>query len=323
MADKKATDKEQVFQIKDFGSSQFLQWRIITLRSIKKILLNIDTFIDDDLLRDFPKEDRVDLRYNQIRNGFMYEAVAQSIQGIEELFALIYNSKNLNDFTKNHIKYKASIISGYIKKKDWDTEDFVLGEFRLPKLSKEECNADVFELYRNKVELLMENVRDIRSFYIRYARVYNQYKHGLKVGMRPYGHGEVSAEAIEEIRKKPLCSMLHVFANGFGNIQQLESAPAIAISLHPETGLIQNELQILKELQKNKAMLVTELEHFDVQNAIDIATRAAELTSMVWTNIGYRVDGNAEGNSRKYAFPTTERFRQMIITVVRQDKATC
>lgn len=293
------------------------------MRSIKKILLNIDTFIDDDLLRDFPKEDRVDLRYNQIRNGFMYEAAAQSIQGIEELFALIYNSKKLNDFTKNHIKYKASIISGYIKKKDWNTEDYVLAEFGLPKLSKDECNADVFELYRDKVELLMKNVRDIRSFYIRYARVYNQYKHGVKVGMRPYGYGSISAEAIEEIRKNPLRTVLYVFANGFGNIPQLESAPAIAINLHPETGSIQNELEIMNELQKTKEMLATELEPFDVQNAIDIATRAAELTSMVWTNIGYRVDGNAEGDSRKYAFPTTEMFRQMIITVVRQDKATC
>ena len=253
----------------------------------------------------------------------MYEAVAQSIQGIEELFALIKHSEDLNQFTQKHIKYNAGEISGYIRKNDWEKEACVVDEFKLPKVLKEYTDDNTFVLYRNAIDLLKKNILEIRSFYKRYARVYNQYKHGQKVGMRPNGHGLLSDEKIEEIRKNPLGSTLHIFANNFENIRHLESMPAIVISLHQGAEMINNELQELNELKKNNEMLLTELEHFDVQNAIYIVTRAAALTSVVWSNIGHRIDENIKNNSSKYALPTSEMFRQMIITVVREDKATC
>ena len=302
-----------ISQIRDFGSSQFLQWRIVTLLSIKKILLNIDDFVDDNLLTIFPKDvDRVNLRYNQIRNGFIYEAVSQSIQGIEEMFAMINGSKKLKQFTQKHIKYQASKISSYIKKPQWDKESFVLDELKLPLLEEKDCDSETYDLYRSGVEILLKNIIEIRAFYIRYVKAYNQYKHGLKVGMRPYGHDIVNHEAIDIIRQHPLDGTLHIFTNDLsGDLKGINFSPAVSINMTQYTHLFLNEMQNRKEL------LAIMLDHFNIQNAIDVVTKAATITSVVWSNIEYRITAYEKKESTKqYAFPTNHPFRQMIVTIV-------
>lgn len=316
--DDKAKMNANISQIKDFGSSQFLQWRVVTLLSIKKILSNIENFADDSFLEFIPNEvDKESLRYNQIRNGFIYEAVSQSIQGIEEMFALIKNSRKWHQLTKNHINYPAGQIKSYVKKGSWGKEEYVIKEFGLPKLSEDNCDAEALSSYKHALDFLIESLKEIKSFYLRYIQCYNQYKHGLKVGMRPFGYDTVSAERISGIKKCPLKGSLYVFSNNLkGDLKDKETTPAIAINMTPYTQ------PFLDKMEKEKNLLAYVIEQFDVQNAVDIAIKAASITAAVWSNIDYRIKEYEEkGTVKKYVFPTDDMFRQMIITITTEKNA--
>lgn len=311
--DDKAKMNANISQIKDFGSSQFLQWRVVTLLSIKKILSNIEDFVDDSFLEFIPSEvNKESLRFNQIRNGFIYEAVSQSIQGIEEMFALIKNSKKWHQLTKNHINYAAGQIKSYVKKGDWDKEEYIIKEFGLPMLFEDNCDAEALSSYRHALFFLTESLKEIKSFYLRYIQCYNQYKHGLKVGMRPFGYDIVNAERISEIRKYPLKSSLYVFSNNLrGDLKDKEKAPAIAINMTPYTQ------PFLEQMEKDKNLLAYVIEQFDVQDAVNIAIKAASITAAVWSNIDYRIkDYEEKGAIKKYVFPTDDMFKQMVITIM-------
>lgn len=83
-------------QMKMFNANQYLYWRVAVVKSIRKIMLNLEDFyrdLEDELLfdvdADLAVDERPDIVNNQIRNGWMFEAVSQAEQAIEDLFSLL------------------------------------------------------------------------------------------------------------------------------------------------------------------------------------------------------------------------------------------
>src|SRR5699024_7683202 len=101
-------------------------------------------------------EERTDIVHNQIKNGWLFEAVAQAEQSIEDLFSLLKNAKDPAFFAKDVITYKVGTISSFIR--EFETYDLqtVLDAFDLPYFPLDEPweNAEVFERYRKSVLMI-------------------------------------------------------------------------------------------------------------------------------------------------------------------------
>ena len=68
--------KASIEQIYTFGGSQYTGWRVAVVKSIQKILLNLNEFYDE-LLPGLEQENtQQDIVHCQIRNGWFYEAVS-------------------------------------------------------------------------------------------------------------------------------------------------------------------------------------------------------------------------------------------------------
>lgn len=116
-------------QIKTFYNSQFIGWHLAAVKSIRKILLNLDDFYND-LLEELEFEnEKHDIVHCQIRNGWFYEAVTHAEQVIEDLFATLMNLKDLSIFTKDELFYKASEAKKYIWNFNTDDLEYLTDQF--------------------------------------------------------------------------------------------------------------------------------------------------------------------------------------------------
>ena len=95
-----------------FLSNQYLMWRIVSVKSIRKIILTADEFCTDILPEEIIQDE--DVVNNENRNGWLYEAMAQSEQAIEDLFSLLKNSTDIAYFAKNVVNYRATEVKNYI-----------------------------------------------------------------------------------------------------------------------------------------------------------------------------------------------------------------
>ena len=108
------TDEERwrasIDQIYTYGNSQYPEWRVVAVKSIRKLLLNLEEFYGD-MLPDLEYEgSQVDIVHGQIRSGWFYEAISQAEQAIEDLFSTMMNLENLSYFAKNVVQYNATKV---------------------------------------------------------------------------------------------------------------------------------------------------------------------------------------------------------------------
>lgn len=110
-----------VDQIKTFHFSQFIRWHLTAVKSIRKILLNLDDFYGDLLPELEYDNEEADIVHSQIRNGWFYDAVAHAEQAIEDLFSVMMSFKELATFTKDVLFYRAGDAVRYIR--EFNAED--------------------------------------------------------------------------------------------------------------------------------------------------------------------------------------------------------
>lgn len=90
-------------QFKKFLTNQYPMWRVAIIQTIKRIMENpIDFYVPifEDLRRN-EEEKAVETITYEIRNGLIFEALAQSVQEIEDVFALMQNCDNIAYFAKH------------------------------------------------------------------------------------------------------------------------------------------------------------------------------------------------------------------------------
>lgn len=117
-------------QMGTFLSNQYLMWRIVSVKSIRKIILTADEFYTDILPEEIAQDE--DVVNNEIRNGWLYEAMAQSEQAIEDLFSLLKNSTDIAYFAKNVVNYRATEVKNYIWNFKYDDIEYFMEQFKLP-----------------------------------------------------------------------------------------------------------------------------------------------------------------------------------------------
>lgn len=191
-------------QINRFFSSYYSEWRHIKILSNLKILRTKYEFYPDIIseIKHTDKSIGEQIIAQEISNGLKFDSVQQSIQYIEDLFALINAGKNKDFFIRNIINYNAGKIENQIRGFKLN-RDNVYSCFNFPTFKKEKDlkpnEQKVLSIIEESVDRLIEILSDIISYYKKNLFLYNQYKHGLSIALRPFQ--DFSPEQIEDDKK--------------------------------------------------------------------------------------------------------------------------
>ena len=176
-------------QILRYLFSYYPQWRVVKISAIKKILDNKYEFFKD-IIPTFkqPDDDTGAATIPQeLTNGLIFNALAECLQYIEDLFLLVKCSKDQDWFIKNIVTYRSGRITNFIESFDSSTKS-LCKFFLFPLVSKNDWpNRETRDAFDVGVKDLKEKVDDIKLFFKEYKFFYNQYKHGLTIALRPYG----------------------------------------------------------------------------------------------------------------------------------------
>lgn len=205
---KKLTEKEKFeagkAQMYQYLDSQYLAWHIVAVESIKKLILNLDDFYSDITGENQPLSivEHEQIK-NEVRIGWIFEALSHAEQAIEDLFSFLMLSKNIDTFVKNVVNYNATDVKRYIWNFKTNDPSKFLGEFFLPYFDLDDSltwadHQDCYIEYRIAVLRMQTYLTDLVSFHKEHYQDYCQYKHGLAVGLRygRYRNGETLTKGV-------------------------------------------------------------------------------------------------------------------------------
>lgn len=233
---KKLTEKEKFeagkAQMYQYLDSQYLAWHIVAVESIKKLILNLDDFYSDITGENQPLSivEHEQIK-NEVRIGWIFEALSHAEQAIEDLFSFLMLSKNIDTFVKNVVNYNATDVKRYIWNFKTNDPSKFLGEFFLPYFDLDDSltwadHQDCYIEYRIAVLRMQTYLTDLVSFHKEHYQDYCQYKHGLAVGLRygRYRNGETLTKGV-----------LQTFDNRPIKIKNNTTPAALIFNLTPET----------------------------------------------------------------------------------------
>lgn len=294
-------------QLRYFLANQYPMWRVVMVKSIRKILDDLDSFYAPihEEIKSYDDEILKDTEHCEIRNGLFFEALSQSIQAVEDLFSLMRNCGDLAYFAKNVLTYKAHEITQYIRKFDIENLEFVLNEFHVPYFSPIEPweNAEVFAGYCDAVALIQKYLRNLIAHHKKFYFHYCQYKHGLSVALRPFGE---QPKVGNEVNVHEGCVM--AFDNvHFNKRYNLQPSAMMIPDFHP------NISGNITALHDEHNLLRADLRVVNINVFIEIVEQAYTLLSVLHKNLSTQCDVFNESDIVEFAFPTKDYKRQMII----------
>ncbi len=312
--------KASIDQIYTYAGSRYSKWQVVAVKSIKKILLNLDDF-SSEILKDMGDSDDI----GAVRNAWFYEAVAHAEQAIEDLFSTLMCFKDLSFFAKDVLFYPVGQAKRFIWDFDSDNIEYLCEKFGYPyfDLTDPWEKQDVFDAYKNAVLLTQKYVKELQVFHQKYYDDYCQYKHGLSVGMYPLGNK--NGVNNDECRDNLLEGALFTFHNGTiaDYEKRNESLPASLIQLKP--GMQHH----IRELHDEGNLLYSTVHIVDMDEVERVTTHACILLDVVWRNIIElckeeieKIDNgndNTTGNYREIAFPM-ENLKKCITIGFPKDK---
>lgn len=298
--------KASIDQIYTYGGSQYTGWRVAVVKSIQKILLNMNEFYDE-LLPDLEQENtQQDIVHCQIRNGWFYEAVSQAEQSIEDLFSMMMNVGDLAFFAKKVIHYDATKVKKYIWNFRVDDLEYICREFAMPYFPLNEPweKKEVFEGYKECIIRTQRFVKELQIFHKKYYLDYCQYKHGLSVALTPMQSPLMKAnkKRLENVMQNPLENGLQTFHQG--TVEQYEkrtgSMPAVGVLLKP--GMEKH----IRELHDEGNLLFFTVHAVDMNEVVRITEQACILLNTLWKTTIWRCEEKENDSFHRVAFPTDD-----------------
>lgn len=302
-------------QMKIFASNQYLYWRVAAVKSIRKIIFNADDFYSDMMDEisavqpsDVSENVQPDIVNNQIRNGWLFEAVSQAEQGIEDIFSLLMNSKDIAYFAKNVVVYPAGEIKKYIWHFDTESIEHIMLEFGLPYFPLDEPweNLEVYKGYRDAILLIQHYLKELIAFHKKYYLDYCQYKHGMAVALRPFGKEQTKNEVDV---KEPGKGFLMTFDSyTVGRRQKFsEALPSMGL-------LVTEEIQpYVSRLHEEGNLLHYTMHDVDIDEVVAVTEKAYSLLNVVWLNLLKRSELSEKDSVQEWVFPVEDYRKHMII----------
>lgn len=296
------TDEERLkagkYQLKIYHANQYTLWRVAMVKSLKQILDNADEFYKDMKVELKQTDDDTGDKtvHCEIKNGLMFEALAQSMQAIEDLFSLMLNARDISFFIKNVVVYKATRVNAYIREFDVDNLEYVLNQMQLYYCPLDEPweALEVFEAYKKSALLTQEYLTKLVSHHKRHSLHYNQYKHGQAVALRPLAK---PPESIDENMEE---AGLYAFDSYSFERRSKQSAGrpfGMFPHIHPDLGSV-------KELYNEENLLRSDLTVVRINDLLEITEIACKLTNVFWHNLIKIADTEDDNEFVERLYPT-------------------
>lgn len=193
-------------------------WRwilILGLRDMRANLPRLAQLAADEMGNDTWTEENY--AYGPLALGVTAAAVNEAAQHCEDLFALLTFLRDPTSFSRRIGAYAAGKVVRIASNLKEDSDEEIAKRFCLPALevikagmAKAEDPEAAVEAARDGIARLAQQVREIVSFYETYEFFHVQYKHGLKLALRPFGNP--TAEAISD-RKKDVRAPVFALSN--------------------------------------------------------------------------------------------------------------
>lgn len=311
-------DKERYFsgkaQMKMFWSNQYLYWRVVAVKSMRKIIRSADKFyhdLEDEIylgkLDNSDTENQLDTVNNEIKNGWLFEAVSQAEQAIEDLFSLLRNSNDISFFAKNVVNYNATEVKKYIWGFHTDSLEYIMQEFKLPYFPLNEPweDYDSFEIYKASVLRTQQWLQELIAFHKKYYLDYCQYKHGMSVALRPFGQQQTRKDATHN----PCEGVLMTFDSYTVEKRYRASGalPQMAMYLDPKI------LPYVSRLHSEGNLLHYTMHVVNINEIVRITEEAFALFNIVWINLLKRCELTGEDKVNEWAFPANDYKKYYII----------
>jgi len=289
-----------------YFQSYFIEWRLTKVLTLEKLIENRYDFYSDMLpeIKKWSDHDGTASIAQEINNGLYHDAIAQCIQYIEDLFALIKATKQPDYFVRNIVTYDAGKITNMIKTFKANKNN-VVRDFYVPdvKFSEDKEQQEIID----GVERLVELVGDQVKFYKKYWFFYNQYKHGLAVPMRPFGNA-YNKEQIELDKKGEMLPYIVAYDNM--NIKAAESKGRFNAGhglFMP--GFTDNVRPLISKLEKENNFLrfvfPPDTPDFSIELLVDQAYKTRACINILVSN--YIKEIKPEGEMREFQLPINYR----------------
>ncbi len=272
-------------QIEKFFYSYYSHWRLAKILINEKILLNKYDILKDITVEIQQPDDKNPeaLIAQELTNGLEFDTLANCLQYIEDLFALLKAGKKKDFFIRNITTYNAGQIENLIKQ---NISDKALCElFHFPYF--DEFDDEEFKMaFTDGLAQLRNRISIIKEFYKTYHFFYVQYKHGLTVALRPYAN--FNEDQILKDKQGSMETYLVAFENlairkVFGNkyrFQDYVLMPCLTINTQPFLGDLQDEDNLLRFVStpsettmqrfKECAITVRECMHIFINNLLSV-----------------------------------------------------
>jgi hypothetical protein len=295
-------------------------WRLAKVLTTKKLLAQRYEFYKDFIqdVKSHHDENGEATIAQEIRNGLYFDAISQSVQYVEDLFALINASLKPDYFIKNIINYDAGKVTNLIKSFNANVSVKRISEAlhfpdNLPFTTEDDKKA-----YDAQVDYLLSLVKDVAKFHRDYEYFHNQYKHGLAVAMRPFGNTYVQ-EQIDEDKRGEFKPYITVYDSRDLNIAAKKGTfrtrdGALMI------GFTDNVRPFIGELAKENnfiRLVHPEDMNLDIDLLVDVAYKVRACINTFLSNYSLKI--RPENNELKFQLPINHRTNEALIISYRNE----
>jgi hypothetical protein len=244
--------------------------------------------------------------YGPLIHGLTAAAVNECAQHCEDLFAVLKFLREDLEFAKRMSSYAAGTVTRFGEGLVKCTDEEIGRLFCVPPatmvkegLERAVDPAESLDAYDEALRRLGEQVRSVSEWYSIYEDFHVQYKHGLKMAMRPFG--EPTTEAIEERRANVSDT---IFAFTTERIEQMMAGPSPNQPMF-FPNLIPEAREHLNALVADRAILRYKMSGpaVDLDDVVEISRRVLVALRIAATNRLALTDGLDENSQYCFDLP--------------------
>jgi hypothetical protein len=249
--------------------------------------------------------------YGPVSHGITAAAVNEAVQHCEDLFALLQFLRDPQFFARDMTSYKAGQVVDFGRRHRDADDDAVSRLFLVPdralvrkgltRAQDPDAAIETVEAGRARLGTLF---RETVAFYFRFEQFHLQYKHGLKLPLRPFG--TPTPEAIAE-RKVDVRGPIIVYTNKPLQAQAHGSAERPPIMFHAGPAQQRHISELVEERNLMRLHMVASVDFDELVERSHTVMRLLELAEANRLSLG-TVD---EDGSQNFALPGPRRWEQM------------
>lgn len=250
--------------------------------------------------------------YGPLTIGLTAAAANEAVQHCEDLFALLKFLREPSFFAKKMAKYSAGKVSEFGRNLE-EADDLEISRmFLVPKpetikagLAKADDPTKSVQMAEEGRSLLARLVRETAAFYRSHEHLHVEYKHGLKIPMRPFG--APTTEAIEELKTNVSTS---VFTYTNESIQEMLTRPPTERLMMMPLGPTQ-QANVSSLVEERNLLRLRMLTNVDIDDLVERSYTVLQLLRIAESN---RLDlGQVEDGNQRCHLPGSERWQRITI----------